>query len=244
MFFTYRGALFFRMTAGMGDVVFAPLYEALRRRGVDFEFFHRLRDIRVADERDVPRGEEPWVTELSFDVQAEVVGGKEYEPLVLVGGLSCWPSRPLFNQLVDGAAFEAEGVSFESHWYTRCASKKRLLVGRDFDFVVLATSIAAVPHAAPSLLARSEDADAVTHVQTVATQAFQVWMTEDMRSLGWHGGRINVSGFVEPFDTWADMTHLLPYESWPVDVRSVAYFCSVLPEKGDQASAHRGHAQE
>jgi uncharacterized protein with NAD-binding domain and iron-sulfur cluster len=35
-FFTYRGAFFWKMQAGMGDIVFAPLYEVLRRRGVRF----------------------------------------------------------------------------------------------------------------------------------------------------------------------------------------------------------------
>src|SRR5262249_47446611 len=35
-FFTYRGAFYWRMQAGMGDVVFAPLYEVLKRRGVRF----------------------------------------------------------------------------------------------------------------------------------------------------------------------------------------------------------------
>ena len=40
--FEYKGAIFWKMTAGMGDVVIAPLYQALRRRGVQFEFFHRL----------------------------------------------------------------------------------------------------------------------------------------------------------------------------------------------------------
>ncbi len=39
--FQYKGAFFWKMTAGMGDVVIAPLYQALRRRGVRFEFFHR-----------------------------------------------------------------------------------------------------------------------------------------------------------------------------------------------------------
>src|SRR5262245_8589913 len=38
-FFTYRGAFFWKMQSGMGDVVFAPLYEVLKRRGVRFEFF-------------------------------------------------------------------------------------------------------------------------------------------------------------------------------------------------------------
>ena len=44
-FFMYKGALFWRMKAGMGDVVFAPMYLALRNRGVKFRFFHRLDEI-------------------------------------------------------------------------------------------------------------------------------------------------------------------------------------------------------
>ena len=39
MFFTYRGAMFWRMRSGMGDAVFAPLYKVLRsttgRRSAD-----------------------------------------------------------------------------------------------------------------------------------------------------------------------------------------------------------------
>jgi hypothetical protein len=41
--FTHKGALMWKMQAGMGDVVFAPLYEVLRRRGVQFRFFHRVK---------------------------------------------------------------------------------------------------------------------------------------------------------------------------------------------------------
>lgn len=236
MFFTYRGALFFRMNAGMGDVIFAPLYEVLRDRGVKFAFFHRLRDVHVAPEEAVPHDEEPWVTGLDFDVQAEVLGGDEYLPLVPVKGLPCWPSRPLFDQLVNGAELAREGADFESHWDQHRASQKELRVGRDFDLAILATGLGAVPHVAPSLVKRSARFRAmITHVKTVATQAFQIWMTEDMRSLGWHGGRVNVSAFVDPFDTWADMTHVAQREDWPVPVRSIAYFCSVLPDRGDPA---------
>ncbi len=50
LFFDYRGSIFWKMTAGMGDVVFAPLYEALVRRGVRFEFFHRIDALRVSDD--------------------------------------------------------------------------------------------------------------------------------------------------------------------------------------------------
>ncbi len=46
MFFGYRGSFAYRMQAGMGDTVFAPYYEVLRTRGVKFEFFHRVTDLR------------------------------------------------------------------------------------------------------------------------------------------------------------------------------------------------------
>ena len=48
MFFTYRGAIFWKLRSGMGDCVFAPYYEVLRRRGVRFEFFHRLTNVKLA----------------------------------------------------------------------------------------------------------------------------------------------------------------------------------------------------
>jgi flavin-dependent amine oxidoreductase len=51
-----------------------------------------------------------------------------------------------------------------------------------------------------------------------------------MEELGWHGPATTLSGFVEPFDTWADMRHLLPHERWPQPPRALAYFCSVLPD--------------
>ena len=51
MFFEYRGAIFWKMAAGMGDVVFAPLYQALRGRGVRFEFFHRVDALHLSGDR-------------------------------------------------------------------------------------------------------------------------------------------------------------------------------------------------
>lgn len=228
MFFTYRGSLFFRMNAGMGDVVFAPLYEVLRRRGVAFRFFHRLRDVILAPAQP---GEHPWVERLVFDVQAEVAGGGEYLPLVDVHGLPCWPSRPLYGQLVDGERLAREGWAFESQWETRKAGTKTLRVTEDFDMVVLGVGLGAIPHVARELVERSPAWKAcVTAGKTVSTQAFQIWMTAGMAELGWSGAPASVSGFVEPFDTWADMTHLLPAESWKGPTRSIAYFCSVLPE--------------
>jgi len=248
MFFTYRGALFWKMNAGMGDIVFAPFYEVLKARGVRFEFFHRLRDVKLKAAAELLEGERPYVEELAFDVQARTLNGGEYEPLYDVHGLPCWPSKPRYEQLEGGAEALAER-DFESHWDNSCAERKVCRVGDHFDAVVLAVGIAAVPYVCRDLLERDPRWRAmVDNVKTVATQAFQVWMNEDMESLGWPAPSTTLSGYVSPFDTWADMRQVIPYEDWPQgDLRAIAYFCSALatpeaPAQGtgavDPASYH------
>lgn len=230
-FFTYRGAFFWKMQAGMGDVVFAPLYEVLRARGVRFEFFHRLRNIALCPPEALGPDERPFVQALELDVQAKVRGGHPYEPLVTIGGLPCWPSQPDWSQLEGGAALAEQGVDFESHWDEHRAETKVLEVSRDFDLVVLGVGVGAVPHVARELVERSPRwRTMVASCKSVATQAFQIWMRADMEQLGWHGGQVNLSGFVEPFDTWADMRQLIAFERMPERPRSLAYFCSVLPD--------------
>ncbi len=237
-YFTYRGAFFWRMNAGMGDVVFAPFYEALKRRGVRFRFFHRLTAVHLAPAH---AGASPHVAALDFDVQADVAGGREYRPLVDVQGLPCWPAVPDWSQLADGARLAREGRAFESHQEHRRARTRTLRVTEDFDLVVLGVGAGAIPYVCRELVERDPRWRAmVDHVKTVATQAFQIWLDADMRELGWTGGPITLSGFTEPFDTWADMRHLLPCETWTRTPRALAYFCNVLPDAaaGDPAAAY------
>lgn len=231
MFFSSRGSIFWKMTAGMGDVVFAPFYEVLKKRGVNFEFFHRLDNIALVDEATLKDGETPYVNELEFSVQALIKNDQAYDPLVPLKNLPCWPSEPLFDQLVDGKSLQREDRQFESDWDDRYVAKKTLKVQEDFDFVVLAVGLGAVPNICGQIIERNKKwQDMVKHVGTVSTQAMQLWMREDMSSLGWDSPPINLSGFITPFDTWADMTHLTPMEDWPQTPGSIAYFCSVLPE--------------
>jgi uncharacterized protein with NAD-binding domain and iron-sulfur cluster len=233
-FFTYRGAFFWRMEAGMGDVVFAPLYEVLKRRGVRFEFFHRLENVALAEPAQRGDGEDPYVAALEFDVQALVDGGGEYQPLIDVHGLPCWPAAPDYTQLVDGERLRQDAVDLESHWDRRKVHTRVLRVGEDFDLVVLGVGLGAIPTVCREILARDARWRAmVDHVKTVATQAFQIWMRTEMKELGWRDPPIVISGFIEPFDTWADMGHLIRRERWPRAPRSLAYFCSALPD-GDQ----------
>jgi uncharacterized protein with NAD-binding domain and iron-sulfur cluster len=231
MFFTYRGALFWKMQAGMGDVVFAPFYEVLQRRGVSFKFFHRLENVKLADQSALAPGESLHIESLTFDVQAEIKNGGEYQPLSDVRGLPCWPAQPDYSQLVDGERFVREGWAFESFWDQRKITTKTLQVSRDFDFVVLGLGVGAIPYVCKDILARDARwRSMVAHVKTAATQAFQIWLREDMANLGWHGSSVSLSGFVQPFDTWADMRQLITEERWPTQPGAISYFCCVLPD--------------
>jgi len=239
MFFTYRGAFFWRMNAGMGDVVFAPLYQVLKRRGVRFEFFHRLRNVGLA-----PQADGSYVQALDFDVQAQVKSG-EYQPLVDIHSVPSWPSRPDFEQLEAGARMAREGRAFESAWEERHYGRKVLEVERDFDFAVLAVSIGALPEVARELIDREPRwRDMVARVKTVPTRAFQLWLREHASELGWKRPPVNLSGFQAAFDTWADMGHLLPEESWRTPVKGIAYFCSVLRDRQSNGAVSQAYQLE
>lgn len=229
-FFTYRGSFFWKMQAGMGDVVFAPLYEVLKRRGVRFEFFHRLRDVRMESGGDTAQ---PFVAGLDFDIQARLRYGPTYAPLVDVGSVPCWPSQPDWAQIEDGARLRDVGCDFESHWNDRRVGRRSLELGRDFDYVVLAVGVGALPHIAEQLVASNDRwRTMIDSVKTVPTRAFQLWLKPTMDELGWTKGSVSLTGFREPFDTWADMTHLGKAEGWRKRPGTIAYFCSALADPG------------
>ncbi len=93
--FEYDGTIMWKMQAGMGDVVFAPIYEVLKRRGVKFKFFHNVTNIGLSEDK-------KSIDNIKIDLQATVKDNKEYEPLIEVKRLRCWPSEPLYDQLKQG----------------------------------------------------------------------------------------------------------------------------------------------
>ncbi len=207
--------MFWKMRVGMGDAVFAPFYEVLKRRGVKFRFFHRLENVGHC------RGRGRLVFGSCRPPRLHRAGQGQRRSRVCSarrrGGLPCWPAQPDFKQLQNGAKLAREEPDFESDWDSSCAAKKTLKVGRDFDFVVLGIGIGAVPRTCAEILQRDERWRAmVEHVKTVETQAFQVWLKETVQALGWDGPPVTLSGYVHPFNTWADMRQTLPMEEWPV----------------------------
>jgi uncharacterized protein with NAD-binding domain and iron-sulfur cluster len=222
LFFEYRGSIFWRMQAGSGDVVFAPLYQALRARGVRFAFFHRVDDLHLA-------ADGGSIDAVSLGRQARLADGRaEYDPLVRVKGLPCFPSTPRLERLAGGASLDLEFA-----WADRSAEEMLLLrAGEDFDDVVLATSLGMLPHVCGELIERSPRwRGMVEHVATVPTQSLQIWLRRGEPELGWLHPGATVSGYLAPFDTCASMSHLIPREAWADGRRpeTIAYFCSVLP---------------
>ncbi len=142
MLFDYKGAIFWKMTAGMGDVVFAPMYEVLTQRGVQFEFFHRVDTLHVA-----PDG--TTIDAISVGRQVALAPGRSrYDPLVRVGDLPCFPARPLVEQLdADGAVADQP---LESHWCDWPDAEARVLRrGEDFDTVILGIPVGMAPRDLP-----------------------------------------------------------------------------------------------
>ncbi len=231
---SYRREVAFKMRAGMGDTIFGPFYEVLHNRGVTFEFFREVTALELTDDRSS-------VGAIRVLRQAELVDGtRGYDPLVTVNHLPCWPSEPRWDQLVDGDGLREAGVEFEYGQSAPGATEQRLTLGEDFDTVVLA-----IP--APALAGIcSEVGDQVPafrlmldNCHGIMTQAGQVWTTKPLGTLGARfTGDAIVTSFVEPIDTYCDMSHLLLREDWGDDPPlGVAYFCGAMPDQASQADA-------
>lgn len=222
----YRDAPLWKMAAGMGDTVFTPFYDVLTARGVEIQFFSRALDIRPADD--------DRVGEIDIAVQATTVDGAPYRPLVRVNHLDCWPNQPQWHQLNDGAALKARGVNFEySGCDLRVGPPLTLKAGVDFDLAVVAMPPEALARVGGPLIAASERwRDALAESRSVATQSLQLWMRPDLEGLGWTDGPTVATSFVEPYDSWGDMSQVILRETWtPADAPgSIAYLCGCMTD--------------
>jgi uncharacterized protein with NAD-binding domain and iron-sulfur cluster len=223
---TYRGHLGYKMTAGMGDAIFAPLYEVLDRRGVDFRFFHAVTGLH-------PSADGSQVE--TIEVLPQVERDLDYEPLVDVNGLPCWPHLPIPDRVP--ASVRPLGRRLETEHDPlgrRPHATVKLRRGEEFHHAVLAIPVGAHEEiGAPLMKANRRFAEMVKAAQTVQTQAFQLWTRRPPEDLGAeHLGDTVAATFVEPLDTYCDMRQTLAAEDWGPgdDVRGIAYVCGVLPE--------------
>ena len=228
MLMTFKGAMYFKMQAGMGDTVFGPLHEALTERGVTFRFFHKTSAIHLNADRTA-------VSSIDIQQQADLLSGDptSYAPLYDVLGLPCWPSEPLYEQIANPAPLK--DIDLESY-YSGYAGVRTITLNADVDFdtVVIATPVQTLPFiCADYSTAWSERWRAMAEgVKAVQTISFQLWLAKDLVSLGWDGPESPLlSLYVEPYNTWSDMSQVLDKENWPANATplNASYFTGAQP---------------
>jgi uncharacterized protein with NAD-binding domain and iron-sulfur cluster len=246
MGFTYKGSFMWKMQASMGDVVFAPIYEALMRRAAEadretgtrgsltFKFFHKVTKLSLDDA--------PGTRSIGAIEIAEQALLKEgtYDPLVTVRELPCWPAKPRYEQIVDGDKLAA--FDLESDWCTLAPARTHVLKrGEAFDFVVLAIPVGALRTICAELVDASQPwKNMVEGVKTIRTKSFQVWLAATEAQAKWQAEhRIMTDVYENDFNSVADMSQTLRFEDWPKDREpgSVMYFSTAMKDDPDEPSA-------
>jgi uncharacterized protein with NAD-binding domain and iron-sulfur cluster len=204
------------MRGGMGETVFSPLYRVLKARGVQFNFLHSLKEVKFDGDRHETR-----IVELTLTASRPARDSIADGPLDHFG---CWRHKP--PKIKDTRTVRLKDV-------------------KDFDAVILSMAIDDFRVICGKQLAKQNERwkRMLESSKTVATQAAQVWMTKDLEELGWRRGSVLVSALEGPLETWADMTHTFgaehawrahpnsPVKHYGHDVKSVAYFCGLLPQR-------------
>lgn len=239
-FLAYRGALYYTPTAGLGEIVFAPLYKVLRERGVRFRFFHKLKQLRPDPASDT-------IAAIVLGRQIELApGNDEYEPLIKVKGLPCWPHRPLYGQIVLGDDPVIQAIDFESPESPE-VEELILRAGHDFDDVLLAIPPPALLRSARELAARDPRWQALLErTRSVAALGAQLWLAPTWAQLA--GGPARAAAGVHArtdLPRWANLSTAIAYEAWPRDLwpGTAAALSGPRPESGEPGTT-REHVRD
>ncbi|MEO8796779.1 MAG: FAD-dependent oxidoreductase, partial [Polyangiaceae bacterium] len=218
--FFYESAPYFVMNAGMGEAVFAPIYEVLKGRGVEIDFFTKVIEVHmagtVADKVVVQR-------------QATITAGPSaYAPLVplttMQGSIPTW-ARDFDPAQLDNAALIA-GKDFFSDAETYFESTETFSLGADYDHVVCALPAPVTAKVLTGIAANAE-LSKIASIETVSTIQVQAWLEQKIEDLGWKFGGVALGGFMQPLDMFLECSRLLPAEPWPGATRPLGllYAC-------------------
>jgi len=251
LFGGYKDAFLYESTAGLGEVVVAPIYGALRKWGVKFQFFHKLTCVELNDAQD-------RIAKIHFDRQVDLsVGTYEptYKPEPRFANLECWPDAPRWEQIKDGKSLE--GLDLESYWCDQKTDDVVLSQGSDFDEVVLAVAIGAfkptkdAPGPCAELIAASRPFRKMTDAASlVPTASLQAWCTRTLKEMGWPPSKSSfgkvkadfpMSNGPSPLNICADRTVVLDRENWGkrrLAPKSLQYLCDAFETSLYKAPPH------
>ncbi|MCG9873489.1 MAG: NAD(P)-binding protein [Leptospiraceae bacterium] len=226
-----KGAPLYKFSGGTGEVVIAPIYRVLKNRGVNFAFFHKVKNLKLSPDK-------KSISSVEMEVQA-TLKREEFNPLVKIKGRVGWPSEPDFSQLNEGNQLQKEKIDLESYWTNwKSVGEKVLKQKEDYDIIVLGISIAALPIICKELIeSNSRWRSMVEKVETIQTQAFQIWLKKDTKDLGFET-KLSKTDFLlgasynNPFNDFSDFSDLIPIEDWKSDnsPKSLFYFCGPMQE--------------
>jgi uncharacterized protein with NAD-binding domain and iron-sulfur cluster len=245
---SYKGHFFWKMRGAMGDVVIAPLYLALLKRGVRFRFFRRITSLNIDPVHD-------RLASIDYVRQVEMAASDpDYQPIINVQTpgwpkhrpLEGWPAEPLWDQLKDGARLKADGRDFEADTNPDPGPGDvpgQLRLGVDFDRAVVGISVGGLKQVCasfPSRLPASNWGPMFGALTLTRTCAMQLWLTRTMEDLGATSVNRTLTGSDQPYSSWSDMGHLLARENWNGEnrPRAIAYFCGQIPGDEPPGSAN------
>ena len=242
----YKGSVLHALTEPMGDNIMAPFYKCLKKRGVKFEFFCRVKKLELSTS-------EPLVDSVVMAQQVLLANGaEEYDPLVFRhDGRPSWRSEPDPKQIVNGD--DLKGYDLKSAWTAwpdaiecrvlRRRTPDREADGKDmFDILVLAMGFDGLKTACVDFRKRFPQlwGNFLNGIKTTQTAALQLWLMPETEALGWSDPDTALTAFEQPGDAWQDA----PLTSWEDNTRllnlerrrkgdqprNLAYFCGVFPD--------------
>jgi uncharacterized protein with NAD-binding domain and iron-sulfur cluster len=159
------------------------------------------------------------------------------------------------REMQNAGLLNANVESWWSDWQPNPPIQKTLRRGgqdeNGFDLVVLGISLGALPFVCKELIGASGSGETgpnagtrmkwrrmIDNLKLVRTQGVQLWLNRRPGDMGFEftlddqgaaRERPLLCSFVEPFDTWCDMSHLIPREGNQGLVTQIAYFCNAAP---------------
>jgi uncharacterized protein with NAD-binding domain and iron-sulfur cluster len=220
----YKGAFAYQARRELGDSVIAPLFEALRRRGVRFRFFQRVWELEPRD---------GVIERIRVEEQVQLRCGDPdgYRPFTRVEGQPAWRDHPDPEQIVDGERLA--GFDLEDFYTTWPHGQQRWLErGEHFDSVVLAIPVGALDVYCKQLVAEQPSwRRMLEHVRSVDTQSLWLYFRPKLSDLGWRAPSPVLTGYEPPLSTWEDTSYLADAEAWPPDEKpgAIASLFGPLP---------------
>jgi uncharacterized protein with NAD-binding domain and iron-sulfur cluster len=231
----YKRSFVWQLRSGTGDTMIMPLYDTLVARGVDFQFFRTVEQIHWS---------QGSIQSLTVGEQV-TLSGPTYDPVIEVGNVRAWPSEPLYDQIDPAQAklLQERGVDLENPWSDWApVASSTLAVGRDYDQIVLAIPVGALPDCCGEIITNDPKWSAmVTGVRTTGTIGAQLWIKKSLGDLGldlaeWGLSPNNCAPNAVTYESilysWLDQSCVLPYERWTgTDLPVVAaYFTGTLDD--------------